>query len=255
MALPQTTRLSLALLAVFALLSLAAQMPDVTEAEGRVLWAVADNPVDISGLAQTLQHIRASLTGAWSRAGESGLSPLYLLPLDAWTLLAGRSLFSLRLFHVLLALALLALAYRLTRRWAGQRAAWGVMGVGTAAACVLLGAFLARPPAWAEAVRSFNQQRGPLEPALTLIAPDSPLRVYFAELQQGITLDLGWRTVTPEEIQRAARALHPAPLIWAWLPLAQENDLLALLQGEGYAVNLRASVSDNMAFYRLVRGE
>ncbi|MBZ0292250.1 MAG: glycosyltransferase family 39 protein [Anaerolineae bacterium] len=105
------------LLVAFGLIGLL--QPGLSAAEADALWAVQDSQRPPDSLSQFLRQAQSSLTQALSRARESGQSPLYILPLDAWTQLVGVSVFSLRLLSALVALLLLALTKALASRWVG----------------------------------------------------------------------------------------------------------------------------------------
>lgn len=114
----RTLTASLLLLA-FVVISLGLLRPGLSFAEAEALWAVQGSQRPPEGLAAFVRQVQESLTQALERARESGQSPLYIALLDAWTQVAGDSVFSMRLLAVLLALPLLALTSALTRRWLG----------------------------------------------------------------------------------------------------------------------------------------
>jgi len=66
--------------------------PDINADEARVLWVVQDNaPVFDVSVRDALRGTRDNVSSMLSRWRESGEMPLYIVLLDAWTMLTGAS--------------------------------------------------------------------------------------------------------------------------------------------------------------------
>ncbi|MDQ7024970.1 MAG: hypothetical protein Q9P01_13020 [Anaerolineae bacterium] len=105
---------------------------------------------------------------------------------------------------------------------------------------------------WREAVINVAETRSTTEVGLTLIAPASPVTYYarFYPLTAGITIDIGWRQFTPNEIQAITTSLDNNVSVWAILDMqiASSWDALAALsnrRGVGYRDSVEGTI-----FYR-----
>lgn len=95
--------------------------------EGFTLWVIEDIGPAPQGITQTLRFIAESLFTAFERSADDVHPPLYFVLLDAWALLTGTALFTLRLPSVFAGLLALAATYALGRRFFGHWA--GVMAL------------------------------------------------------------------------------------------------------------------------------
>ncbi len=108
-------------------------------------------------------------------------------------------------------------------------------------------------PRWRDAVQQAATLRQSDEPALVHLIPQSPAAYYDRQfvLRRGISLDVGWRSFSPQEARDAADTLQNAESVWAFLPAQEPSSwdaLAALTQSHG--VGYRDSVQ-GMLFYRL----
>lgn len=104
-----TIMLLLAVLATSPLHTLAPQ-------EAEALWVIRDETVPAGGPGEILRGLRDNARRFAERVTEQPQPPLYFAALDAWALLAGRSLLALRWPSVLLGLLTLALLGRTAAR-------------------------------------------------------------------------------------------------------------------------------------------
>lgn len=95
--------------------------------EGFTLWVIEDIGPAPQGITQTLRFVAESLFTAFERSADDVHPPLYFVLLDAWALLTGTALFTLRLPSVFAGLLALAATYALGRRFFGHWA--GVMAL------------------------------------------------------------------------------------------------------------------------------
>jgi hypothetical protein len=74
-------------------------------------------------------------------------------------------------------------------------------------------------PAYLDALRTLRQ---PDTPVIYAFPPDHPLNYYNAQdatrLTGGLSIDLGWRTFDPEEIEAILEAVAAAQTVWLMLP-------------------------------------
>lgn len=79
-----------------------------------------------------------------------------------------------------------------------------------------------RPP-WVGIIDEMNASRHPLDVSVTSFAPDSALAYYDRQpgtpVRQGISLMLGWRDHSPEELRDYAGRMGNAPAVWLVLPI------------------------------------
>jgi len=151
------------------------------------------------------------------RAGTREL-PL-AVPLDIWTTLTGGSLFAARYAAVIAFFVFTGVLTWLMRRLGIRRPLAGkilivVLGVIALSGAALLALGSYGPPV-SGVVASYQAERHPAEPVITVFSDDSPLGYYQAQvdLRRGVGIDLGWRDFTPEEIDRAAANLRDGP-VW-----------------------------------------
>jgi 4-amino-4-deoxy-L-arabinose transferase-like glycosyltransferase len=95
--------------------------------EGFTLWVIEDIGPIPQGITQTLRFVAESLFTAFERSADDVHPPLYFVLLDAWALLTGTALFTLRLPSVFAGLLALAATHALGRRFFGHWA--GVMAL------------------------------------------------------------------------------------------------------------------------------
>ncbi|MEO1664573.1 MAG: glycosyltransferase family 39 protein [Chloroflexota bacterium] len=108
-------------------------------------------------------------------------------------------------------------------------------------------------PAYQSAVATVVEQRSPLEPIITDMAPRDPTRYYSEQmaLADGIALDLSWRDHTAAEIDTLVNGFASAEHMWLVMPVNVSKTwrTVAALQAQGREITHRASVH-NMLFYR-----
>lgn len=103
-----------------------------------------------------------------------------------------------------------------------------LLGLLVAAQWLLAPQFLAPRTDWNAAVSAMTAARQPLEPAVMQIDPRSPLAYYLPWLQQGITLQLGWRELTADDMRTYAAVVDEADSLWAVLPVADATSAALL---------------------------
>ena len=233
------------LFAIFALLTFAAASADITDAEARLLWIVRDpervEPASISDTARLLaRNFRAML----DRAAARDL-PL-TVPLDLWTMLVGGSVFAARMGAVA-ALFAVALILRWIMRRLGFRKRLADILIVTALALIsvagaLLLALGSYGPPVSGVVASYQAERRPAEPVITVFSDDSSLGYYQAQvdLRRGVGIDLGWREFTPEEIARAAASLGSGTV---WL-IVEDYQRYAVIDQTLTAAGRRAALCE-----------
>ncbi len=126
-----------------------------------------------------------------------------------------------------------------------------LLGVIVAAQWLLAPQLLAPRPDWNTAVSVMTAARQPLEPAVMQIDPRSPLAYYLPRLRHGVTLQLGWRELTPDDMRAYAAVMGEVDSLWAVLPAADASSA-ALLEALAarYTLN-RQHDAGGMAFYHL----
>ncbi len=118
MAVQQTTPKSVNILSVAAILLLAFLLTSyhltresLWDDEGYTIWFVHDDAKAPEGIVQSAQFIRSSLTNVFARVSADVHPPLYFLTLDAWVLLTGDSIYTVRLLSTFCGLIALAATY------------------------------------------------------------------------------------------------------------------------------------------------
>ena len=143
MALSQTARAlipALALLAAFAVVLVDLQRESLWDDDGFTLWVPRAVEPPPASLRAAPRYLIDSLGGALARARADVHPPLYFLALDIWSLLAGASIFSVRLFSALAGVIGLAAVYALGARLFDRRAAlWSLLLLATAGAFIYYG--------------------------------------------------------------------------------------------------------------------
>jgi uncharacterized membrane protein len=130
-AVQQTTRSSLihffivgaALIAAFFIASVHLTRESLWGDEGYTLWMIRDSGRPPDGFIETAQFIRNSLTAALARVRADVHPPLYFLALDGWVMLAGESIFVVRLLSALFGMIGLAMTYAVGVQWFDRRMA------------------------------------------------------------------------------------------------------------------------------------
>ncbi len=116
---------------------------------------------------------------------------------------------------------------------------------------LIVGQWLAAPlilpvrPNWEAPLAAIQHNRQPLEPALTLIDPHSPLAYYLPHIQRGITLDLGWRARTPAEVRAYLDLMPQAESFW----VIMSERLIPEVPESDYEI-LQQEIIDGMVFAR-----
>lgn len=209
------------LFAIFVGLTVAAASADITDAEARLLWIVRDpERVEPAAIGDTARLLARNFRAMLDRAETRDL-PL-AVPLDLWTTLLGGSIFAARMGAVA-ALFVVAMIIRWVLRRLGVRQRLGnilvvaALALTSVAAVILLELGSYGPPV-SGVVASYQAERHPTEPVITVFSDDSPLGYYQAQvdLRRGIGIDLGWREFSPEEIERAVANLG-AGAVWLFV--------------------------------------
>jgi Dolichyl-phosphate-mannose-protein mannosyltransferase len=91
--------------------------------EGYTIWFVHDDGRPPEGAIQTAQFIRSSLSNVLARVSADVHPPLYFLTLDAWVLLTGESIYTVRLLSAFLGLTALAATYAVGKQLFDPRTA------------------------------------------------------------------------------------------------------------------------------------
>lgn len=111
-------------------------------------------------------------------------------------------------------------------------------------------------PRWRDAVAQAAAARSAIEPLVMNIAPHSPVHYYDRRylLTRGYTLDIGWRSYTPDQVSAALRVLEDAPRIWTVLPMQDPVAWDAIISlTETRSVGYRDSVQGTI-LYRFEQG-
>lgn len=100
-----------------------------------------------------------------------------------------------------------------------------------------------RDPNWREEINAVNELREPTDPAIMAIDPRSALG-YFdrqsdTQLSKGISVNVGWRHFSDEELDAILMDMQNAPAIWVFLPQDRPEtayifDHLAETRSAGY---------------------
>jgi hypothetical protein len=107
---------ALLLLAAFLIASVHLQRESLWYDEGWSLWAVRDTGPPPASVSQGIQFIRQSLANTFARVRGDVHPPLYFVMLDLWVMLAGESVYAVRLLSTFLALLGLAVTYAVGMR-------------------------------------------------------------------------------------------------------------------------------------------
>lgn len=234
------------LFAVFAFLTVAAANADITDAEARLLWIVRDpERVEPAAIGDTARLLARNFRAMLDRAGTGDL-PL-AVPLDIWTTATGGSIFAARIGVIIALFGVTAVLTWLIRRFGIRRAPAGKLVVVAlllmAIAGVLLLEFGSYGPPVSGVVASYQAERHPAEPVITVFSDDSPLGYYQAQvdLRRGVGVDLGWRKFKSEEIERVASSLGPGTV---WL-IVEDYDYIVELTDQALRDTGRRAVSCN----------
>jgi len=84
--------------------------------EGYTIWFVHDEGNPPEGIVQSAQFIRRSLTDTLARVRADVHPPLYFLALDAWVLVTGESIYTVRLLSTFFGIVALAATYAVGKR-------------------------------------------------------------------------------------------------------------------------------------------
>jgi len=107
-------------------------------------------------------------------------------------------------------------------------------------------------PPWQPVITQMIDTRHPTEPTITNFADSSVVAYYNRQfdIQQGITIDLAWRSWTPDEIRDLMRVFDATPSVWTVMrwDAPETWDTLAHLNAT-HTVGYRDSVQ-NILFYR-----
>ena len=238
------------LFAVFAVLTIAAANADITDAEARLLWIVRDpervEPAAIGDTARLLvRNFRAMLDRAAAR--ELPLA----VPLDLWTTLAGGTIFAARLLIALLICIGISFLYVLLRSMSVSSRYLTRLMFGLICLYVFyffinqLFSFTNMP-----VIAEYLAERHATEPVITEFRDDSPLGYYQAQynLRRGISINLGWRNFTNEEISGITDKLRNEPV---WLVLGDWNDdpYLGIFKSKGLTLTW-CEVAHNLLIMR-----
>lgn len=132
------------------------------------------------------------------------------------------TLFTFDRLHVLIAPALVAVLPLAVVWVMGAVIRWQVVWVLLAFSLLAGLALDAQRPAWVGIINEMNASRHPLDVTVASFAPDSALAYYDRQsgtaVRRGISLMLGWRDHTPDELLDYAARLANAPAVWLVLP-------------------------------------
>lgn len=202
------------LLLVLAMLgALVVLRPAPTEGEAWWLWVTRDVvTVEPAAPRDVLRALRDNMVSALDRSG-GGLQLPVAAVLEGWTWLAGDSLEGLRWGGLLAVLIGAAVVSRLLRRISRMLAAGWLGALIVGAGLVWL---ISAPNPWPAAVRAYQAQRSPHQPALTTFSEASVAGYYHARhnLRAGLGIDLGWRTFSLEEMVGIVNRMSATQPIW-----------------------------------------
>ncbi|MEQ8677760.1 MAG: glycosyltransferase family 39 protein [Aggregatilineales bacterium] len=116
-----------------------------------------------------------------------------------------------------------------------------------------------RNPNWQAEISAINALRQPTDPAIMAIDPRSGLgyldRQPETRLSHGISVDVGWRTFTRDELDAIVETMDDAPSIWVFLPDDRsETDFVLEALEQIHTVGY-SEILDEMVFRRYDKRE
>lgn len=220
----------------------------ITDNEALTLSILQDDMRAPHTLRETARYIRDSLLNTWRAPQSQGIQAIYYLALDAWSLLVGVSDFTLRVFPVLMSMLGLACIYAIVKKISSFRIGiFIVLSLG-------IGGFVINQyqaiPDWQSINNQANDKRSVDEPALINMPTPSPL-AYYAEngLLEGISINIGWRSFTPQEIVTLGNTFENRQRAWVIADISQPAswDAVAVLSNNR-GVHYRDALSETILY-------
>lgn len=232
----------------FALAVYFATSSSLSDVEANSAWVIEDTLRSPDSIRETLRYVRDSILSAIERSDDNSISQGYHALLDGWSIIAGRTILSLRLPLVLLGMLVFCVMFALVRAWINQFFS-AILWIAILSAIIV---FLWQSTSdWQGLVHRASQVRSITEPILITTSARSPL-AYHAEqngLTDGISIDLSWRDFTSAEIATIGQNLEDMPIIWGMLDMQtpQSWEVLSILLSER-GIQYRDNV-DGTIFY------
>ena len=223
--------------------------------EAHTAWIIRDDIRQTDSLGEWMRGTIESLKSTLNRARHTSSIPLYYLLLDGWSRLVGESELALRYPAALLGIIMLAAVYRIGTQVFNRRIGLIALFIlGTGAYFMFYGRDArigSANPDWRESVLRIADIRTTSEAGIMFVAPDHPLTHYarHTTFADGITLNLGWRPFTVQEVQNVAAYLEGNSSVWAFLDmhLPQSWAALATLD-QGRGVGYRDSMAGTILY-------
>lgn len=106
-------------------------------------------------------------------------------------------------------------------------------------------------PDWRRSANNAIDERQPLEPAFVYLADHSPLTYYAQQtgLLDGISLDIQWRDLSPQEVRELSNQVDNANIVWAFMEMQAPSSWDAVMElSESRGISYRDSVQGTILY-------